>query len=74
MKKCPKCQFELPDEATFCTECGEKIELDSLKCKDCLRISKPNSKFCMHCGSKNLEVYKPATMDDWMKFFTELNQ
>ena len=44
---CPECQFENRDEAKFCKECGQKLEL---ACSDCGSIYKIGSKFCDECG------------------------
>ena len=45
--KCPKCQFENPDEAKFCLKCGSKLEI---ACPGCGKPNPPGSKFCMECG------------------------
>jgi membrane protease subunit (stomatin/prohibitin family) len=49
--KCPKCKAELPENAKFCLECGEKIVTQSgIKCPQCGEIT-PAGKFCLHCGT-----------------------
>ena len=50
--RCPKCGKELPDNAKFCLECGEKIETvkDGIICANCGEVT-PLGKFCLHCGS-----------------------
>lgn len=49
--KCAKCSSTLPDNAKFCLECGEKVELQSgIKCPSCSEIT-PVGKFCLHCGT-----------------------
>ena len=45
--KCPKCQFENPDSAKFCNECGSRLELG---CPKCGKPNPPGSKFCNECG------------------------
>ena len=46
---CPKCQFENPEDAKFCVECGNKIEI---ACPNCSSINSPSFKFCRECGQK----------------------
>ncbi len=50
--KCPKCQFENPDDAKFCNECANKLELI---CPECGKSNPPGSKFCNECA-KNLTL------------------
>jgi adenylate cyclase len=45
--KCPKCQFENQEDATFCNECGNKLEIG---CPECGEANLPGSKFCKGCG------------------------
>ena len=45
--KCPKCQFENPEGAKFCVECGGKIEII---CRKCGFSNSPRFKFCAECG------------------------
>ena len=44
---CPKCQFENPDDAQFCIECGNSIEFH---CPQCGAITPAFGKFCKACG------------------------
>jgi class 3 adenylate cyclase/tetratricopeptide (TPR) repeat protein len=50
--RCPKCQFENPDDAQFCIECGNPIEFH---CPQCLAITPATGKFCKACG-QNLTI------------------
>lgn len=54
--KCPKCQFENKDDAAFCLECGERLELE---CPQCGKTLPYNSKFCDKCGQR-LDVFSEA--------------
>ena len=45
--KCPKCQFENPDDAQFCIECGNPMEFH---CPECGAITPATGKFCKACG------------------------
>ena len=56
--KCPKCQFENPEEARFCNECGNKLEL---ACPECGKVNPLGSKFCNECGQRLEEVVKAET-------------
>jgi len=47
--KCPKCQFENREEAKFCLQCGEKLELS---CPQCGKELPLLSKFCDGCGQR----------------------
>ena len=46
---CPKCQFENPEGAECCVECGNKIEII---CPKCSSTNSPSFKFCSKCGHK----------------------
>jgi predicted ATPase/class 3 adenylate cyclase len=46
--KCKKCDFENPDGAKFCNECGSKLELT---CPKCSKLNPAGSKFCNECGN-----------------------
>ena len=50
--KCPKCQFENPEAAKFCVECGGILELT---CPKCGFSNSPGFKFCAECGH-NLSI------------------
>jgi len=45
--KCPKCQFENPEEMQFCGKCGTKLERI---CPQCKFSNPPQFKFCGECG------------------------
>jgi class 3 adenylate cyclase/tetratricopeptide (TPR) repeat protein len=45
--QCPKCQFENPNDAQFCIECGNPIEFH---CPQCDAITPFTGKFCKACG------------------------
>jgi len=45
--KCPKCQFENPEDSNFCLECGSKLELS---CPQYDNTLPTGAKFCNKCG------------------------
>jgi len=45
--KCPKCQFENPEEMQFCGKCGAKLERI---CPKCNFLNPPQFIFCGKCG------------------------
>ncbi len=47
--KCPSCQFENPDSAKFCIECGSHQQV---LCPSCSELNLPANKFCSQCGYK----------------------
>ena len=55
--KCPNCQYDNPNEAKFCGECGTKLEI---KCQSCGKENPPTNKFCYECGHKLIESIKPV--------------
>ena len=56
--KCSKCNFENPDSAKYCQECGMKLEPQHKACtnKECRDFGKYilplEAKFCPRCGEK----------------------
>ena len=57
--RCPKCQFENPDEKKFCRECGAKLVL---ACPRCAAEILSSDKFCGDCGyelNKSAEAIPP---------------
>ena len=53
--KCPKCQFENPDNAKFCIECASSMEFH---CPNCGAITPATGKFCQECAH---DLRKPKT-------------
>ena len=45
--RCPKCQFDNPEDSNFCLECGQKLEQ---KCPQCEKALPLRAKFCNSCG------------------------
>jgi ribosomal protein L40E len=45
--ECPRCHAQNPDDASFCDECGSRIEV---KCPSCGEPNRPSAKFCRKCG------------------------
>jgi class 3 adenylate cyclase/tetratricopeptide (TPR) repeat protein len=45
--KCPECQFENPEGAKFCNECGKSLQLI---CAECGKGNAAGSRFCGACG------------------------
>jgi class 3 adenylate cyclase/tetratricopeptide (TPR) repeat protein len=58
--KCPECQFENPEGAKFCNQCGKKIELT---CQECGNLNPPGSRFCNECGHKLSLPSEPSPRD-----------
>jgi predicted amidophosphoribosyltransferase len=46
---CPHCAAELPSEAQFCHQCGNKLNA-KLRCPHCSAELIAGSKFCGGCG------------------------
>ena len=54
--KCAKCGADLPANAKFCLECGEKVvAADSVVCPNCGKTV-AKGKFCLECGYKFVTV------------------
>ena len=58
--KCPKCQYENPNEAKFCGSCGGKL---TLICPQCGFENTPGNRFCNECGHKLTKTKVPSTVD-----------
>jgi len=57
--KCPECQFENREDAKFCKECGNNLEL---ACSGCGTVYEIGSKFCDECGhslAQESQIEKP---------------
>src|SRR6516164_1314327 len=46
--QCPSCKTDNPPDATFCEQCGSKLELI---CPACKAAVSPGARFCKKCGS-----------------------
>jgi class 3 adenylate cyclase/tetratricopeptide (TPR) repeat protein len=66
--KCPKCQFENPEDAKFCNECGSKLEIT---CSSCGKINPLSSKFCNECGHK-ITIISPEQPSKELSFAEKL--
>jgi len=53
---CPNCQTLNPNEAKFCMNCGNSL---NIACNQCGKENPPQAKFCINCGSKLLSIKKP---------------
>lgn len=53
LTRCWKCHTEVPAEATFCLECGSRLEKKHrLTCRQCGTRLLKESRFCHMCGEK----------------------
>jgi class 3 adenylate cyclase/tetratricopeptide (TPR) repeat protein len=66
--KCPKCQFEIPEGAKFCNECGSKLEI---ACSSCGKINTLSNKFCSECGHK-ITIISPEQLSKELSFDEKL--
>ena len=64
--RCPNCQSENPEHASFCIECGAAFERHCLKCGF---ENPPRAKFCSRCGSSFTESAIPPTAKDRSRMF-----
>ena len=48
---CPKCNFENPDEATYCINCGSRVD-GKILCPKCKEPISPDVDICPHCRHK----------------------
>jgi len=58
--KCPECQFENVEDASFCSKCGTKLEI---ACPECGRSLAPDSNFCNRCGHDLRKSVEAPTVD-----------
>jgi len=58
--KCPKCQFENPEGAKFCNECGSRLEV---ACPECGKMNPPGSKVCGECGHNLVKSRETPPID-----------
>ncbi len=56
MMNCPKCQFENPPSAKFCSDCGTRF---GLVCTNCGTRLPAEAKFCFECGTPVAEAAAP---------------
>ena len=72
--KCSKCGAELPENAKFCLNCGEQVQVDdgTVICPDCGKRV-PKAKFCPECGHRfgNTCPNCGAALADGAKFCME---
>lgn len=47
--KCPKCDFENVEQATYCINCGSRLD-GKVRCPKCGEFIEPNTNNCPHCG------------------------
>ena len=55
--KCPECDHDVPDNALFCNNCGNKLEII---CSSCETSNPSGSRFCIQCGNNLSEPATPA--------------
>ncbi|MEJ2363097.1 MAG: adenylate/guanylate cyclase domain-containing protein [Deltaproteobacteria bacterium] len=58
--KCSKCQFENPEKAKYCVQCGKIL---GFHCYKCGAVTPGGAKFCMECGHRFKEPYKKQILD-----------
>jgi len=68
--RCPNCQHKNPDDAKFCNECANKLEL---VCPECGKVNPPGSKFCNECA-RNLTIPSPEPPPKNLSFEERLDK
>ncbi len=60
--KCPNCETQNPEGASFCYHCGSTL---SLECSNCGTKLPPGAKFCFSCGQATAAAAKShSSLDD----------
>lgn len=59
MVYCKNCGAQISDNASFCTNCGQKVEKD-LVCRNCNSKLKPETQFCTNCGTSVVKYNPPV--------------
>ena len=54
---CPACQHPHDDQARFCDQCGQPLEL---RCPACESPARPGARFCSRCGHSLIQRAMPA--------------
>ena len=54
---CPQCGYVNREDAKFCRECGNRLEII---CPHCKNVNQPGNRFCDQCGL-SLDVASPST-------------
>ncbi|MGB9714529.1 MAG: SPFH domain-containing protein [Candidatus Bathyarchaeales archaeon] len=51
MVLCPKCNFQNPQTAKFCSNCGAPLQAAGITCPKCGTLNPAGTKFCGNCGT-----------------------
>ena len=62
---CPRCQHENPEGATFCDECGARLEA---ACAACGEPNRPGAKFCRKCGQPLIQTNRGGSQTTASRF------
>jgi class 3 adenylate cyclase/tetratricopeptide (TPR) repeat protein len=63
--KCPKCQFNNPEPAKFCVNCGQRV---GTTCPICRVVNAAGHKFCSECGQSLTASLPSATLQTTLEF------
>ena len=65
--KCNNCNFENPDGAKFCQECGRGLKT-TITCPKCHAEYEQGAKFCQQCGTSLTRETKNAWWQSLLLF------
>ena len=57
--KCLRCGHENPADASFCDECGARLEAS---CPACREPNRPGARFCRKCGESLGSAHHPTSI------------
>jgi len=69
--KCPQCQFENPEDAKFCNECGSKLEI---VCSEWGKTNKPGGQRVSLSGTDKEDVTMSDNLHPQSKYITTQEQ
>ena len=49
-RRCPECDADNPVEATYCGECGTRLD-GAMRCAHCDEAHTEDARFCENCGA-----------------------
>ena len=66
MKQCPQCGKYVPEDRTYCMNCGITL---GIRCPDCRAVMPVGAKVCTGCGHSFVKKKKMLSIPlwDWMK-------